>query len=131
MPGQRLFTLEEARTLLPTVRVLLADIQAAKRDLDQASAELDRLLGLTGGNGHLAGQVSRAQTEAHTKGQALADRLAELDDLGIEIKGIEQGLIDFPSMRGDRVVYLCYLLGEDDITFWHEVDGGFAGRQPL
>ena len=131
MPSQRLFTLDEAHALLPTVRVLLTEIQAAKRDLDAASAELERLLGLTGGNGHLAGQVSQARANAESRGRALQDKLAELDGLGIEIKGIEQGLIDFPSLREDRVVYLCYLLGEDDITFWHEVDGGFAGRQPL
>ena len=131
MPSQRLFTLGEARALLPTVRVILTDIVQTKRDLDAASAELDRLLTLTGGNGHLAGQVAQARAQAEAKGHELAARLQELDDLGIEIKGIEQGLIDFPSLREDRVVYLCYLLGEDDIDFWHEVDGGFAGRQPL
>jgi hypothetical protein len=131
MARERLFTLDEARALLPTVRVLLVEIQDAKRDLDEATLELERLLILTGGNGHLAGQVSRARASAESTAQGLQNRLAELDDLGIEIKGIEQGLIDFPSMRNDHVVYLCYLLGEDDIAFWHEIDGGFAGRQPL
>jgi hypothetical protein len=131
MTAQHLFTLEEARSLLPTVRVLLAEIQAAKRDLDEASAELDRVLSLTNQNGHLAVQVEQARARAESTGKALQDKLGELDELGIEIKGIEQGLIDFPSLRDGRVVLLCYLLGEDDISFWHEVNAGFAGRRPM
>jgi hypothetical protein len=57
--------------------------------------------------------------------------MAELDDLGVELKGIDDGLIDFPTTREGRVVYLCWRLGEDEIGWWHETDGGFAGRQPL
>jgi hypothetical protein len=131
MPPDRLFTLDEARTLLPTVRRLLTEIQASKRDLDTASVALEHLATLTGGNGHLANDVSQTRHQVETTGNTLQRLLTELDEMGIELKGIEQGLIDFPSLRDDHVVYLCYLLGEDDIEYWHEIEAGFAGRQPL
>ena len=131
MPSDRLFTLDEALTLLPTVRQLLTEIQAAKRDLDQRSAELDRLLGLTGGNGHLAADVASTRQGVHTAGARLESLITELDGLGVELKGIEEGLVDFPSEREGRTVLLCYRLGEDTIAWWHDLDTGFPGRQPL
>ena len=57
--------------------------------------------------------------------------LDELDGLGVQLKDIDQGLVDFPSRRDGRVVYLCWRLGEETIAWWHDVDTGFAGRQPL
>ena len=55
----------------------------------------------------------------------------ELEEIGCELKDVHTGLLDFRSLREDRVVYLCWRLGEDEIRFWHELDTGFAGRQPL
>jgi len=130
MPA-KLFTLDEAVALLPTVRQLMLDIQAAKRTLDETSAELDRLLGLTGGNGHLAADVAAARRAVQAAGEALERLIADLDSTGAELKGIEEGLVDFPSEREGRVVYLCWRLGEDTIAWWHELETGFAGRQPL
>lgn len=127
----KLFTLEEALALLPTVRQLMLEIQAAKRALDEASAELDRLLGLTSGNGHLAADVAAARRAVQAAGEALQRLIADLDSTGAELKGIEEGLVDFPSEREGRVVYLCWRLGEDTIAWWHELETGFAGRQPL
>jgi hypothetical protein len=57
--------------------------------------------------------------------------LSQLDQTGVLLKGIDEGLLDFPSERDGRVVYLCWRMGEDTISFWHEVDTGFSGRQPL
>jgi hypothetical protein len=127
----KLFTLEEALALLPTVRQLMLEIQAAKRALDEASAQLDRLLGLTSGNGHLAADVAAARRAVQVAGEALQHLIADLDSTGAELKGIEEGLVDFPSEREGRVVYLCWRLGEDTIAWWHELETGFAGRQPL
>jgi hypothetical protein len=131
MTSNRLFTLDEALTLLPAVRQLLLELRDAKRDLDIASAEVERLLGLTGGNGHLAADLARAREAAQTAGTRVEGLMAELDSLGVQLKGIDEGLVDFPSERGGRVVLLCYRLGEETIAWWHEETAGFAGRQPL
>ncbi len=131
MTNPRLFTLEEALTLLPTVRQLLIEIQAAKRALDTSSAETERLLGLTGGNGHLAVDVERVRKAAQASSSTLESLMAELDSLGVQLKGIEEGLVDFPSEREGRVVLLCWLLGEETIAWWHDEDTGFPGRQSL
>lgn len=131
MTNPRLFTLDEALELLPTVRQLLIEIQAAKRALDTSSAETERLLGLTGGNGHLAADVERAREAARSAAATLESLMAELDSLGVQLKGIEEGLVDFPSEREGRVVLLCWLLGEETIAWWHDEDTGFAGRQSL
>jgi hypothetical protein len=127
----KLFTLEEATQLLPVVRQLLTEIQAGREEVAKASARLDELLGLTGGNGHLTGQVEAAREAAQEAAESLQGKIDELDDLGVELKGIDEGLVDFQSLRDGRVVYLCWRLGEDAIAYWHELDTGFAGRQPL
>jgi hypothetical protein len=131
MSNYRLFTLEEALILLPTVRQLLIEIQEAKRELDKTSAEVERLLGLTGGNGHLAEDVARAREAVQVAAVKLEALMSELDSLGVQLKGIEEGLVDFPSEREGRVVLLCYRLGEETIAWWHDEETGFAGRQPL
>lgn len=129
--ADRLFTLDEARALLPTVRQLLGEIQAAKAEVDARGRDMARLLGATGGNGHLEGDLARARDAVEYAAGDLQDRIAEFEDIGVELKGVDEGLCDFPSLREDRVVYLCFRLGEDDIEYWHELDTGFAGRQPL
>jgi hypothetical protein len=131
MSSPRLFTLPQAIELLPTVRQLILEIQEAKADLDRHTAELDRLLGLTGGNGHLAADVASTRQAVQTSATLLEARISELDGLGVELKGLDDGLVDFPSDRDGRTVYLCWRLGEETIAWWHEVEAGFAGRQPL
>jgi hypothetical protein len=127
----RLFTLDEALLLLPVVKQLIAAIQAAKEELDDHSAELDQLLALTSGNGHLAADIASTREALQTSGERLQGLMTELDGLGVELKGIEEGLVDFPSEREGRVVYLCWRAGEETIEFWHEIEAGFAGRQRL
>ncbi len=131
MSNSRLFTLQEALELLPTVRQLVSEIQDAKRELDQLSAQLERLLGLTGGNGHLASDVAATRKAVETAGSKLAGLMSELDSIGVQLKGIDEGLIDFPSQREGRVVLLCWRRGEETIAWWHDLDTGFAGRQAL
>jgi hypothetical protein len=121
----KLFTLEEANALLPEVRRLLARIDLARATLRRMGPEAKRASQSKGGGGIAHGfQYS----------DALATFLAltqEILGLGIEIKDLDQWLIDFPSQRDGRVVYLCWRRGEENIEWWHDMDAGFAGRQPL
>ena len=127
----RLFTLDEAIVLLPTVRQLMTEIQTAKADMDALTTELERLMGLTGGNGHLAADMASVREEVQKSATKLQKLIEELDGIGVELKGIDEGLVDFPSERDGRVINLCWRLGEETIAWWHELDTGFASRQPL
>lgn len=129
----KLFTLDEANAMLPQVREQLEAMQAYKREVDAVRDYLEHAVSSTGGNGHVRDENMLA--EKRRKAEALVedinDRLRVLNDWGIELKGLDEGLIDFPSERGGRVVYLCWKLGEEHIGWWHEIDSGFANRQPL
>jgi hypothetical protein len=127
----RLFTLDEALVLLPTVRQLISEIQAAKAEMDSQTAELERLMGLTGGNGHLAADIASTREQVQVTATKLQRLIEELDGIGVELKGIDEGLVDFPSERDGRVINLCWRMGEETIAWWHDLDTGFAGRQPL
>ena len=128
---RRLFTLDEALEILPVVRELLKQIQASKDDLDKSGAVLEALLAMTSANGNLQADIDKARRAAELAAGELQGRMAELDGLGVELKGIEDGLVDFPCQREGRVVYLCWRLDEETISWWHELDTGFAGRKRL
>jgi hypothetical protein len=128
---RRLFTLDEALEALPEVRRIMQQAQAYKDDLDKAATVLEALLVLTSGNGRLERDINKAHKEAERAAQALQGCLDELDGLGAELKGLEEGLVDFPCERDGRIVYLCWRFGEETISWWHELDTGFGGRQPL
>ena len=128
---QRLFTLDEALTLLPTVRQLVTEIQAARAEVERLTAELDRLLQLSGGNGHLAADQASGRKAVQAAATTLDSLLSELEGIGVQLKSMDEGLVDFPSERDGRVINLCWRLGEDTIAWWHDLDTGFAGRQPL
>lgn len=123
----KLFTLEEANALLPGIIPKLRSIQTlysaieGLRDAARAAARASEFGGgMQGGTGYVNKlyKVGKLTTELH--------------ELGIELKDYSRGLIDFPSMRGERVVLLCWQLGDgDQIEWWHEPEAGFAGRQPL
>ncbi|MBP6003669.1 MAG: DUF2203 domain-containing protein [Pyrinomonadaceae bacterium] len=123
----KLFTVDEANSLLPTlipklleIRELYARIDIL-RDAARAAASASQFGGgMEGGTGYVNTlyRVGKLTTEFHT--------------LGVELKDYSRGLIDFPSRRNDRVVLLCWQIGDgDEIAWWHETDAGFAGRQPL
>jgi len=124
----KLFTVEEANALLPMARRILIKIQRAhgivvsyKKDAEKAAA-----MAIVGGGGMQGGtNYLIALTE-------LADQTNKLDSIGIQLKDFDLGLIDFPSMRDGRIVLLCWKLGEgDQIEWWHDLEAGYAGRQPL
>ena len=132
-PDPRLFTLAEAEALLPTITPILEEIRAARRALGQAEGEIARQLKPVRGNGHHvdAGAVQRLREEAARAASRLEANGGQLAALGVELKDPESGLVDFRSDRDGRIVYLCWRLGEPRIDWWHELEAGFAGRQPL
>jgi len=128
----RLFTLEEATAALPRLREILSEMQQIKQRIDLVREDIASMTETASGNGHL---VSQEVKERQEEAQQLVNRLnefgAQIAEIGCELKGIDEGLIDFPAERDGRTVYLCWKLGEDAITHWHDLDTGFAGRQPL
>jgi hypothetical protein len=124
----KVFSIEEANAMLPTVRGILARIQRAHGRLFsyQASAKQAAEGADQGGGGMPDGPRYVSLLFE------LSARTGELETLGVQLKDYARGLIDFPSMRDGRVVLLCWQLGEgDQIEWWHDVEAGFAGRQPL
>ncbi|MCS7003124.1 MAG: DUF2203 domain-containing protein [Dehalococcoidia bacterium] len=128
----RYFTVEQANRLLPELSPLLESLRSMKRELVALQAEMDRYRQKARGNGHnyaaeiadVAGAHDRVHTEAN-------DVIARITALGIELKDVELGLVDFPSIRHGRRVYLCWKLGEPRVAYWHDPESGYAGRQPL
>jgi len=125
----KLFTVEEANTLLPTVRRIVERVRRAYAHVSagREAAREAAAAGTERGGGGMAGgaEYVRAVT-------ALAANANELEELGVQLKDFERGLVDFPSMRDGRVVLLCWQAGEgDSLEWWHDLEAGFAGRQPL
>lgn len=128
-----LFTQEQAEALLPQLRDELEAMQSCKAQIDGLRDDLRRAVGTSTGNGHVKDEevlgIKRREAEALV--DELNQRLARINGLGVELKSIEEGLLDFPHERDGRVVYLCWRLGEDRIGWWHDLDAGVAGRQRL
>ena len=124
----KLFSVEEANALLPTVRRIAEAIRRAHKRL-MASQEAARQAAenaALGGGGMAGGERYVAAL------LRIAERAGELETHGVQLKDYERGLVDFPSLREGRVVLLCWQLGEPEvIEWWHETEAGFAGRQPL
>lgn len=133
MAQERHFTLEEANQQLPWLEAQLQLITSLNKELSGFQEEMRSMLQKGRSNGH-----SGVEQQAVAKGReidSLTDRLARLSqevaDRGIILRDPARGLVDFPTVRDEQEVYLCWLPGEDRIGFWHGVDSGFAGRQPL
>ena len=124
----KLFTVSDANALLPTVRGIVGRIRAAHARVTAAGedARLAASAAAEGGGGMRGGSAYVAALVR------LAEEAGRLEALGVQLKDYERGLVDFPSMREGRVVLLCWQLGEGDrIEWWHDLEAGFAGRQPL
>jgi hypothetical protein len=134
MQEQRLFTLDEALALLPRLREILADLRQARAAIADAQQILDvRYQSGHRTNGHVkpGGEVDRLMETTEDARNRLTAAVRAIAELGCELKDPDRGMIDFRSMRDGRVVYLCWLADEPTIAYWHELDGGFRGRQPL
>jgi hypothetical protein len=128
--GTRTFTVEQANRMLPLVRRIVRDVvdthQAWMRAVQtfESAATWTRADSPSSQLGTLEADIKRLAAE-------IESYLVELRELGVDFKGFEQGLVDFPGERDGRVVCLCWKLDEDEVSFWHEVTDGYAGRQRL
>lgn len=130
--AERLFTLPEARASLEKLREILPRLMEARREAEPLQASLAEVLKLSAGNGHVVeDDVAAERQRLERLASLISTAVNEFANQGIEIKDLERGLVDFRSEMFGRVVYLCWVYGEEDIEWWHELDTGFSGRQRL
>jgi hypothetical protein len=128
------FTLDEAQSLLPVLESLLKRAMEARRAARLVESELNELpqrIYLSGGMRVNSASVAkqRAEVEEHLK-QA-QESIAEIDAIGVQVKDLDSGLLDFPCRIDGQVVLLCWRMGERTIEHWHTIEAGFQGRQPV
>jgi len=131
--GRRLFTVEEANATLPLVQAIVEDVVAISHDIVERR---ERLAQIKGGRRHTSkdaysDELAHVEEELEKERLRLYEFAEELRELGVEMKDGLAGLVDFPSRMDDRVVYLCWKLGEPEVLHWHEIDAGFSGRRSL
>ena len=123
---RHIFTRSEANEMLPRVRQLVQDLQHDWGVIKELNPEIRKIR-------------EKAIYDAwHPRGveyvesvSGLTRLMGELRGMGVLVKDLDKGLCDFPYMKRDRVVYLCWHLGEDSIEFWHDIETGFSSREPL
>jgi hypothetical protein len=130
---KKYFTVAEANARLPLVRAIVQDIVALAQDLRERHERLARVQPPPRGAIGEAYQeeLCHAQAEFDRQQERIGEYERELRDLGVELKDPYTGLVDFPARLDDREVYLCWRLGEAEVSYWHDLEAGFAGRQRL
>lgn len=132
--SDRTFTLAEAQALLPVLESLLRTAMEAKNLMDEVDAELQALhhrIFLNGGMFLEVVPLARRKTERAGAEQRGKDALAEIDSIGVQVKDLSIGLLDFPCEVEGQKILLCWKRGEKVITHWHGIQEGFAGRKPI
>jgi hypothetical protein len=129
----RHFTLEQANAALEEVRPLAERMVAHRREV---ATLLSRRAGLTttiaGNGGDLdPGELARVEAEIADEAKGVAQCVNGIHGLGAQVKDADEGLVDFPALRDDEEVLLCWKLDEDEVAFWHGLEDGFAGRRPV
>lgn len=130
---KKFFTVEEANASLPLVRAIVQDLAELSREVIERRQRLSQLLAgrEIESDDPYSSELAQIEEELGKDSQRLQEYVEELRQLGVEPKNGPDGLVDFPSMMEDRIVYLCWKLGEPEVMYWHELDAGFRGRQPL
>ncbi len=122
----RYFTLQEANETLNIIRSLMEEIQHIRRKIQGEQPDVWPAVAKSAGNG--GNRALSDMVQDFERLDALIHRIQATDVL---VKDVNQGLLDFPALRDGREVYLCWQYGEGEIAFWHEIEAGFAGRQPI
>lgn len=132
MESDRVFTLAEARAMLPRVDALLAEVQEVRAAVaeQQALIQAVRRAGRTDGSS-LQSETRALELRLRELGTTLRRAVEAITELGVEIKDLDRGLVDWVAEREGRRVYICWQRGEPAIEWWHEIDAGFAGRQAI
>jgi hypothetical protein len=128
---KKLFSVAQANATLPLVKAIVGDIAALASNLRERHDRLNRVQtpvekSLSAAHRE---EVTQAEHEFERDQERLVEYVEELNGLGVELKDYYTGLVDFPCWHENRVVLLCWRLGEPEVAYWHEVDSGFAGRQ--
>ena len=130
----RTFTLAEAQELLPVLESLLRKAAESKRRIEQIDAgfqDINRRILMHGGMMLDIVPLAKLRAERDKLNQTVADTLAEITAMGVQVKDLDIGLLDFPCLVEGKIVLLCWKLGEHGITHWHGVDEGYAGRKKI
>jgi hypothetical protein len=122
----RIFTLAEAESLLPQLRSLLSEIGEEWSHARDLNTDVQKARDKAQFDGYSKSGVEYVESVSH-----LMFLIHQIKDLGVLLKDADKGLCDFPYMRQGRMVYLCWQLGEERIQYWHDIETGFAGREPL
>ena len=130
----RTFTLDEAQDLLPVLESLLRVAIDGKKVIEATEAEFQELahrIFINGGMSLNVPQIAFKKAEREKAVQRIKDAMAEIDAMGVQVKDLDVGLLDFPCELDGQIILLCWKLGEKAITHWHGVSEGFAGRKPV
>lgn len=128
------FTIDEAQSLLPVLESLLKraiDGKRAAQEVESRLSELGRRIYLSGGMRVNIAEAGKQRTEMEGHLQRVRESIAEIDSIGVQVKDVDSGLLDFPCRLEDKVVLLCWRMGETAIEHWHTIEDGFKGRQPV
>ena len=134
MAEEKLFNLEQAERLLPTLEFLLNQTIEAKKKIEELDLIFEQVRNrvlLYGGIELPYGELARKKAERDKAATSFKDTVTRIESQGCVIKDLDVGLIDFPAVIEEHQVYLCWKLGEEHIRYWHHMDEGFAGRKPL
>jgi len=132
--SDRTFTLDEAQSLLPVLESLLRTAIAGKKVMEEFEAEqqeLNHRIFLNGGTHVDVVPLARRKAERVKAEQRAKDAIAEIDSIGVQVKDLDIGLLDFPCEVEGEIILLCWKAGETSITHWHGTQEGFAGRKPI
>lgn len=128
------FSLEEAQTLIPVLQSLMKNAIDSKQTAETIAEELQQLsqrIFMNGGTLVRIAEVAKRRAQHDKAVQQVKDTLSEIDSIGVQVKDLDSGLLDFPCRLGEDIVLLCWRMGETEIQHWHTMDAGFAGRQAV
>ena len=131
MADPRIFTLDEAERTLPLVRRIVADVQRLYEEWRGAVGVYELAAAGAKGDAPESEELARLRDLVNAHARQMAELIGELEEVGCQLKDIRLGLVDYYTLLDDRLVYLCWQAGEQGITYWHELDAGFGGRQPI
>ena len=130
MGRSSIYDVESANRILPLVRTIVRDVVDEFRALRHAGRE-QRILEAEDTGARAARRIQNLRTTIHEASSRIEGYLRELEELGLEIRDLESGLIDFPTIMRGEPAFLCWKIGEEEVLWWHAAGQGFADRQPI